>query len=330
MENLILNGNWADKLSDIKVLVVGDIMIDRYITGKVDRISPEAPVPVITHDKTEDRLGGAANVALNVQALGAQAFICSLAGEDTSGFELLELVKAQGMKSDFIRLSDERRTTVKTRVIGNNQHLLRVDREDTHFLSEVESDLLLTRFDKALNEVKPHILVLQDYNKGLLSPQVIGHCIEMAKKQKVFVAVDPKQYHFFEYKGVDLFKPNLKEISSAFQIEASSDFRTLQAISRELRGRIQNRYTLITLSHEGLYIEDSDHAFIIPPHRRRNIVDVCGAGDTVLSIASIFLFMGMDIEWVGRAATTAVGQVCERAGVVPVDKNLLFKELTKA
>lgn len=318
--------NLFDKMKGIKVLVLGDVMIDRYISGKVDRISPEAPVPVISHSRTDDRLGGAANVALNLQALGATPIMCSLVGNDETGEKMLGLFEKRGLNSEYIKKSNHRRTTIKTRIIGNNQHLLRVDKEDTYSLFKEEFETFTSLFDKALEEENIEILLLQDYNKGMLSPAMIDYCISRARAKGIFIAVDPKNLYFFEYREVDLFKPNLHEIATAFQREQSAEPDHLAEIAKALRSRIRNRYTLITLSENGLFIDDGQNKVVVPT-KKRNIVDVCGAGDTVLSISSLLLYLGVSPEMVGHAANTAGGQVCERVGVVPVDADLLKKEL---
>ncbi len=302
-------------------------MIDRYLTGSVSRISPEAPVPVVLHAATEDRLGGAANVALNVQALGGIPLLCSVVGNDSDGKKMTEtILPASGVSAEGILFSDTRCTTLKTRVLGNQQQMLRIDSEDTHDLSAVESDLLLQRMENLLDTYPVRAIILQDYNKGVLTAGVIAAVISMAKARGIFSAVDPKRNNFFAYEGVDLFKPNLKEVRESVHFEVSANLESLENAAVFLQEKLKNTYTMLTLSEKGLYLK-GESAGKLYPTRPRNIADVSGAGDTVISIATMGLAAGLDLQTVALFSNLAGGQVCESPAVVPVNLQQLEREL---
>ena len=308
------------------VIIIGDVMIDRYLTGSVNRISPEAPVPVVLHQSTDNRLGGAANVALNIQALGAVPLLCGFAGNDADGRLLTEeLLNKPGLISEGICISSERRTTVKTRILGNAQQMLRIDSEDTHQLSPEETSQLLARVRGLLARYPVRAMILQDYNKGVLTEQVISETIKIAKEKGVFVAVDPKKQHFLSYKGVDLFKPNLKEIRESAPFPVSPTLESLERAARFLGEQLSNRYTMLTLSEHGLYLKGDGPGALYPTVPRK-IADVSGAGDTVISIAALCLSVGIDEATVARLSNLAGGQVCEIPGVVPVNRAVLERE----
>lgn len=313
------------EFQQLNVLIIGDIMIDRYLTGKVDRISPEAPVPVVHLHDREDRLGGAANVALNIKALGATPYLCSVIGNDQTATELLDLLPNHQLSAKGILQSDERRTTVKTRVIASSQHLLRVDAEDTHDLSDKEARSFLKLIRDILDQKDIHVILFQDYNKGVLTAPVIRELILEAIKRDIPTAVDPKYKNFWAYKHVTLFKPNLKEIRSQLPNQVSVDSESLQFASQQIKAQLGNSYTLITLSDKGLYIDNAAESHLLPTHPR-DIADVCGAGDTVISVASLCLALKLSPKEIGTLSNLAGGQVCERVGVVPVSKAQLERE----
>lgn len=310
---------------NLDVLIVGDVMIDRYLTGKVDRVSPEAPVPVVQLYSQENRLGGAANVALNVQAMGAKAHLCSVIGKDENAEIFLSLMPGENLESANILQSGERRTTVKTRVIASNQHLLRVDNEDTHDLTANEVERFLASIISLLNRQKIDVILFQDYNKGVLSHQVITAIINEALDRHIPTAVDPKRNNFLSYKKTTLFKPNLKEVREALPFPISPTLASLQKASDYLRQQLNHNNTLITLSEKGIFADDGSQSMILPT-QPRNITDVCGAGDTVISIAALGIALGMDLKDIAQLSNLAGGQVCEKVGVVPVDKRQLHEE----
>lgn len=311
--------------SELKILIIGDVMIDRYITGQVNRISPEAPVPILNFQETENRLGGAANVALNIKAMGARPYLCSVLGKDKNQQTLLDLLEAEEMTQQGILSSKERVTTVKTRILAQNQHLLRIDKEDTFDLKPTEEISFLKQIIHILNQQEIDLILFQDYNKGVLTASLIKTIIQEAKNRQIPTAVDPKFRNFWAYKGVTLFKPNLKEVRDALSFDITTKLSSLQDAAAQIRQQLENTYTLITLSDKGLFINDSHKSKIMPTFPRQ-IADVCGAGDTVISVAALGLALGLDIQEVARLANLAGGQVCEKVGVVPVDLKQLEQE----
>jgi rfaE bifunctional protein kinase chain/domain len=307
------------------ILIIGDVMIDRYLNGSVDRISPEAPVPVVRLTGQEDRLGGAANVALNLKALGATPYLCSVIGADENGHQLSRLFPEVQLSERGLFQSSERRTTVKSRVIAGNQHLLRVDAEDTHPLSATEQENLLHLVTDLLEQKEIHAILFQDYNKGVLSYPVIRAVILEAIKRDIPTAVDPKFDNFWSYKHVTLFKPNLKEIRAQMPFEVQPTLEDLNKAANHLRSKLGNPYSLVTLSERGVYLNNRGEGQTIPTHPR-SITDVCGAGDTVFAVAGLGLSLGMPLEEIARLSNLAGGQVCERVGVVPVNREQLEKE----
>ncbi|MCP3928562.1 MAG: carbohydrate kinase [Bacteroidetes bacterium] len=317
--------NLFEAFNKLNILIVGDVMIDRYLTGAIDRISPEAPVPVVHLHNTENRLGGAANVALNIKAMGATPYLCSVIGKDESGATFLDLLPENELICLGITQSNQRTTTVKTRVIAQNQHVLRVDSENTHEVNDSESEELLKRINSILDSKKIDAIIFQDYNKGVLSQKVIQQVILESISRKIPTVVDPKFNNFWSYKHTTLFKPNLKEIRSRVPFEIKSTKASLKKAADYVRSRIANQYTLITLSEKGLYIGDESMDLLIPTHERK-IADVCGAGDTVISLVALGLALQLESEEIASLANLAGGQVCEKVGVVPVDKTQLLNE----
>jgi rfaE bifunctional protein kinase chain/domain len=318
------------KFNNCKVLIIGDVMIDSYLIGKVDRISPEAPVPVVALQKRNNMLGGAANVALNIKALGAEAFLCSVIGDDKQGNELLNLLKKEGLNTDGIIRSAERITTTKFRIISNNMQMLRVDEEMDTDLSEKDSAELLNCISNLIKTHKPDILILQDYNKGVLSEPVIDQVSDLALKTGIPVAVDPKKKNFTSYKNITLFKPNLKEISEGLKIDVNPmSAESLQKAADILHTSQNLDIVMITLSEHGVFISsknDEGTESKIIPAVLRSISDVSGAGDTVISVAALCLAAKTHPFLTAELSNLAGGLVCERSGVVPVDKVQLMAE----
>ncbi|MFK8104400.1 MAG: bifunctional heptose 7-phosphate kinase/heptose 1-phosphate adenyltransferase [Saprospiraceae bacterium] len=317
-----------EDFNQLQVLVVGDVMIDRYLQGSVDRISPEAPVPVVKFHSTDNRLGGAANVALNIKALGATPYLCSVIGQDENTAVFMDLLPKNDLSDLGIHFSKERMTTVKTRVIAQSQQMLRVDREDNFALSAKEEADFLHLVQGILTTKKIDVILFQDYNKGVLTPKVIQTIIRLAQQHNIPTAVDPKNQNFLTYKNVTLFKPNLKEVRQNIPLEVHTNVSSLTEAANYIHRHLENKYTLITLSEKGLFLHDQEKATIIPT-QARNIADVCGAGDTVISVAALGLALSLDMKEVSFLANLAGGQVCERVGVVPVHKAQLKKEFDR-
>ena len=314
------------RFSSIKILVVGDVMIDRYLVGSVNRISPEAPVPVVNLNTTEDRLGGAANVALNLHALGAQSFLLSVIGADANAATFRDLAISKGLPIEGLLNSTERQTTIKSRIIASNQHLLRIDEEDTFALTVAEEQQLLEKVSFLLTKHRFDVILFQDYNKGVLTKTVIKKVIEIAQKADIPTVVDPKFHNFWTYKGVTLFKPNLKEIQEALSRPIAVNALALAAAANDIREQLGAVKSLITLSDKGIFVDSGDHYEVIST-KARQIADVCGAGDTVISVAALGVALRLNLHQIATIANIAGGQVCERIGVVTVDKAELLEEL---
>ncbi len=320
-----------EKFGSSRVLVIGDVMIDAYLSGKVDRISPEAPVPVVALKKRNNMLGGAANVALNIKALGAEAILCSVIGNDKQGDEMLNLMKNAGLSDAGMIRSDKRITTTKFRIIGNRMQMLRIDEEIDTDLDPIDTAAILQRISGLLTTHKPDVIIFQDYNKGVLSPGVIEAVSAMAAKAGIPVAVDPKKKNFSAYKGITLFKPNLKEVSEGLKIDVNPlSTESLQAAADALHLSQDVRMVMITLSEHGVFISaknrlSGDVSAVIPAVLR-DIADVSGAGDTVISVAALCLATDTDPIFLASLSNLAGGLVCEQSGVVPVDKFRLMAE----
>jgi rfaE bifunctional protein kinase chain/domain len=313
----------------LNVLVIGDVMIDAYTWGNVSRISPEAPVPVVSITKKENRLGGAANVALNIQAMGANPILCSVIGDDTNGKLFLEVLKKQKLSSKGILKDKKRVTTVKTRVIAGNHQMLRVDEEiETDLHLETNKALINTIKLQAVSE-KVNVIIFEDYDKGAITPELIKEIILFAKQKNIPTVVDPKKKNFLNYSGVTLFKPNLKEFKEGLKIDVNSnDFTLLEKAAAQFIKKQHITTLLITLSEKGIYTHSAKIKKLIPAHVR-NISDVSGAGDTVVSIAALCLALNLSPELIAILSNLAGGLVCEKVGVVPVNKKQLMEETFK-
>ena len=310
----------------LRIAVMGDVMIDAYLVGRVTRISPEAPVPVVNLRQEENRLGGAANVALNLIALGVQTEMISVVGNDNAGQELCELLQKRNIGDGGIVRSANRKTTIKTRVIGNNQHLLRIDNEQTDAVSKNEENEVKQRLDVLLKNGLD-ALILEDYNKGVLTHDLIEWTIRRCRESGVKVTVDPKKEQFFSYRGVDLFKPNLKELKEGLnrEIDPLSDQSLHEAITA-LEEKLQHQRTLLTLSEHGMLLKSPLKTTRVRAHRR-DIADVSGAGDTVIAVATACLALDLPEETVVEMANLAGGLVCESVGVVAVNCDQLMREM---
>lgn len=315
-----------EKFNSLTALIVGDVMIDAYLWGKVERISPEAPVPVVQIQRKENRLGGAANVALNVQSLGAKAIMCSVVGDGSKGDVFRKTSKESGFSTEGIIDSTERKTTIKTRVISGGHHIVRIDDEITWPLSATDERNLLDCIRLIIERQKIDVIIFEDYNKGVLTEKVITTLLELAKEKGIPTAVDPKKDHFFTYKNATLFKPNLKELKEGLKTEFDKkDLDALQDAMTTLKENLSNEITMVTLSEQGVMIEDKS-TFTHSPAFEREILDVSGAGDTVISVAALAMAAGVSPIDFSKLANLAGGLVCEKVGVVPIDKERLLNE----
>jgi D-glycero-beta-D-manno-heptose-7-phosphate kinase len=315
-----------EQLSEIKVGVIGDVMLDSYMWGRVDRISPEAPVPVIALDSREYRIGGAGNVALNIASLGAHVSMISVIGADGDAQKLKQLFDEHKIKTDFLLSSSKRLTTNKTRIISRNQQMMRVDSETTADLSYEDENRLILALQTFIAQEKPHVIILEDYNKGVLTELVIRKAIDLCKHNGIITAVDPKRKNFFAYTGVDIFKPNLKEVKDALNILASgTDVAALNGIHQKLQEQLHHHISFITLSEKGVFYQDDKNSKIIPSHFR-NIADVSGAGDTVIATAALVYAATKNTELMAAVSNIAGGLVCEEVGTAAIKKENLLRE----
>ena len=307
-----------------RVLIIGDVMIDAYIYGSTERISPEAPVPIVHVKRKENRLGGAANVALNIQALGAQPILCSLIGDDVDGKEFIRLLNEQNISSKGIIQSANRSTTIKHRVLAGSQQMLRIDEESDHDLDQIEENSLIEHIKKLLNEVD--LVIFEDYDKGTLNERIISETIAVAKDLAKPVIVDPKKKNFNFYRGVTLFKPNLKELVEGLKIDLTSISRTaLDEVIDQFKSKNGHEKVMTTLSDKGIYINGESGSTLIDAHVRR-VADVSGAGDTVVSISGLCVALGLPDRFSAELANLGGGLVCEYLGISPIDKTRLTKE----
>ena len=314
------------QMNDLHVVVVGDVMLDNYWWGDVERISPEAPVPVLTIKKKESRLGGAANVALNCKSLGAKVSLAAVLGKDAEGDLLINLCKNAELDVAMLLQSEERPTTTKTRVLSRNQQMMRLDEEQTKELSTKEEHPFIDLVLRMLQREKPQVLIFEDYNKGVLKENVIARITAHCKELGIITMVDPKKNNFLAYKEVTIFKPNLKEVREGLNLPlATVSLPELQEAHQQINEALGHQITFITLSEKGVFATDGKEEFISPSHIR-NIADVSGAGDTVIATAALVFALSKDIQMMAAIANIAGGLVCEKVGVLPIDKQELEAE----
>jgi D-glycero-beta-D-manno-heptose-7-phosphate kinase len=310
----------------IKVGIIGDVMLDTYMWGDVDRVSPEAPVPIVSLKNKEHRIGGAGNVALNIQSLGAKPFVLSVTGDDDDADKLNSLFTSQNINCNYCIRSKERITTNKTRVISRNQHMMRLDAEITNDLCREDEEKLIELFEQFVEKEKPQVVILEDYNKGVLTEALIQVVISVCKKAGVITAVDPKRKNFLQYKGVDVFKPNFKEVKEALNLLFTDiNLQLLQNIHSELNHLLHHKISFVTLSEKGVFYQEDGGSAIIPSHLR-NIADVSGAGDTVIAVASLIYAATKNVHLMAEIANIAGGLVCEEVGTVAINKEKLLHE----
>ena len=319
--------NLINQFENIPVLVIGDVMIDAYLFGNVERISPEAPVPIVAVNKKENRLGGAANVALNLVALGAKPILCSVIGNDLEGNDLLNLLNENNIDASGIVKSNDRITTTKTRVISQNHQMIRIDNEDAANLNHAQTSLLIDKIKDLLPKAK--IVIFEDYDKGVITEKLIDEITKAANELGIPTVVDPKKRNFSFYKNVTLFKPNLKELREGtkhdFSLQNKEEF---EQICNNLIAKMNIKYLFVTLSENGVMITNGTDFTYIPAHIRK-IADVSGAGDTVISVASLCLALNITINQVATISNLAGGLVCEEVGVIPINRIKLAEELNE-
>lgn len=313
-----------EDFNSLNVLIIGDVMLDSYIWGAVDRISPEAPVPIVRVIKKDFRLGGAANVALNVASLGARPVLCALIGDDEDGKKLLRCLDDSKISKEGIVTSTHRPTTVKTRIIASHQHVVRVDEESDKVVNAQEEQELLKRIEKLLPH--SHVVIFEDYDKGALNAAIIEKTVALASKHKIPTVVDPKKRNFLSYHGVTLFKPNVKELREGLKVDVeTANHSSVEAAVDQLKKKLNATGVMLTLSEHGVYIDYALEKVKLPAHARE-IADVSGAGDTVVSIAALAVALNLTPREIAFLSNLGGGLVCQHVGVVPINKEELLKE----
>ncbi|MFD2571138.1 bifunctional heptose 7-phosphate kinase/heptose 1-phosphate adenyltransferase [Spirosoma soli] len=313
-----------EQFDTLRVLIIGDVMLDSYVWGRVERISPEAPVPVVSVDRRELRLGGAGNVLLNVQALGAEAIICSVIGTDTPGDQLVSQLCERGLNCDGLIRSNTRITTIKERIIAGSQQVVRVDTETDKYISADERTKLIAKAKELIPTC--HVIIFEDYDKGVLNKEAIAEITDFANEKGIPTVVDPKKRNFLCYQNATLFKPNLKELREGLKLDFDVDnTREFQVAVDQLKDTLNLKGALITLSERGVYIDFNGEKRRLPAHIRQ-IADVSGAGDTVISIAACCVALKQSPSVVAGLSNLGGGLVCESVGVVPINKAQLKEE----
>lgn len=315
-----------NKFKDKKIAIIGDMMLDCYFWGKVNRISPEAPVPVLEVDNEFSRFGGAANVALNISTLNGIPFPVGVIGYDSYGAEFTSLLKESNISDEGIIVLEDRPTTAKTRVIALNQHVVRIDKESKENISNETENKIINFFEKHIESIDA--VILEDYNKGVLTPRIITSIIEIALGKDKIITVDPKFNNFNLYKNVTVFKPNRKEAEDALGIKIKNDSDVIKAGSL-LQEKLNARYVLLTLGEEGIAIFERGLEPKRLPTKARKVADVSGAGDTVISTLTMALTAGADIYEASYLANWAGGLVCEIAGIIPIEIEKLFSTISE-
>ncbi|MBK7761854.1 MAG: carbohydrate kinase [Bacteroidetes bacterium] len=314
------------KFNRLKVFVIGDAMLDNYWFGNIERISPEAPVPIVSVSKKESRPGGAANVALNCKSLGAKVSLLSVIGQDANGKKLIQQLQEAGIETDKILQSKTRVTTTKSRIICKNQHVIRLDEETESELEVKDEHHFIDTCLRAIQIEAPDIVIFEDYNKGVLKANVIHRMMEHCQHLGCITAVDPKKINFLAYSGATIFKPNLKEIREGLHIELDKiSLAEMKKVHQSLNEKLHHQITLVTLSEKGIFVQGKNECKLFPAHIR-NIADVSGAGDTVIATAAMVYCITKDISLMAQISNLAGGLVCEEVGVVPILKDKLLQE----
>ena len=307
-----------------KIAVVGDLMVDRYYWGDVMRISPEAPVPVVEVKSESTRLGGAANVANNIASLGGTPLMIGVVGKDNGGTVLRSLVRDAGFTDRGLIVDPSRPTTVKSRVIAHHQHVVRIDQESKQDVKQEIADQMLEVLRTEGDSLRA--IILEDYNKGVVTKTVIHDVIAFARERGIPVAVDPKFNNFFEYQNVTVFKPNRKETEEALGMRLDSP-EAIERAGRELMKRLQADHVLLTLGERGMSLFARDGAPLNVPTRARKVADVSGAGDTVIATLTMALAAGTTVQQAASLANYAGGVVCGEVGIVPIDPKALVEAI---
>tara|TARA_B100001564_G_scaffold350188_1_gene354294 strand:- start:9705 stop:10682 length:978 start_codon:yes stop_codon:yes gene_type:complete len=311
--------NIFTKVKKLKVIVVGDAMLDSYKIGNINRQSPEANVPIVDVVEKSTKLGGAANVILNLKQLGVIPILCTVLGDDESGREILKKLEKNGLETSGVLIDPSRKTTVKERIIVDNKHVVRIDEEIDKNLNEKTRSKLISKIDEKIKI--SDILIFQDYNKGVIDNVLIDN---ITSKKKIFISVDPKNKNFTNYKNINVFKPNLNEITNSLKIN-NPNLKNLKGIGKKFMKKNSINYLMITMSEKGILIlseeEVSKHEIF-----KSKIVDVSGAGDAIISLATILFYLKLPQKFIGEICNVAGGIVCDYSGVKAIDHKELIEK----
>jgi len=307
------------------VAVVGDVMLDKYIIGEVTRVSPEAPVPVIDVSEESYRLGGAANVAMNIHSLGGSCLLFGVTGNDDIQKQLAYEMTLQQFSPDFLAIDPTRKTTCKTRIIAQNHHIVRIDTETKEPISDEVEQEILNGLTENIADISA--VIFEDYNKGVLTKRLIHKVTQLANKHDIPILVDPKRANFFEFQNCTVFKPNLKEISDAFGKSFKNTDKDVAEACKMLREKLNSKYILLTRGEKGASIYNDTLTHI--PSVALEVADVSGAGDTVIAVLTLGLAAGLTIVDAAKLANFAAGIVCGEVGAVAINKEKLFEYCLK-
>lgn len=316
-----------DVIRKQRILVIGDVMLDQYLWGSVERISPEAPVPVVEINSESVRLGGAANVANNIRSLGADPLLVGVIGNDGNGKQLVSELKKQQISTEGLVTDDLRPTTIKTRVIAHHQHVLRTDRESSKDVERKIEKKIIERIQEWITGVDA--VLIQDYNKGTVTKNTIKKVTALAKESKKILAVDPKQHYFFDFTGATVFKPNEREVEQALGVKIRDD-RTLEEAGEHILKKLRCSFLLITRGEKGMVLFEKNGEVTYVPTRAHEVYDVSGAGDTTIGILTTALAAGATITEAATIANYAAGIVCGEVGIVPISREKLTEALKAA
>lgn len=309
-----------------KIAVVGDMMLDCYFWGDVKRISPEAPVPVVEVDNEFYRFGGAANVALNILKLGGIPYPVGVIGNDNDGRIFSSLVNETNIKSDGLIVVESRPTTAKTRVIAHDQHVVRIDKESKKYIDDETQLKIFRHIEETIKDLDG--IILQDYNKGVLTPSLIEKIINLAIENNVLITVDPKFNNFFLYKNVTVFKPNRKEAEDVLGMKIKND-DDITVAGMTLLEKMNADNILLTLGEGGIAVFRKNEPEKRMPTKAMKVADVSGAGDTVISTLTVALAAKANILEASYLANYAGGIVCEEVGIIPIEIDKLFDTIDK-
>lgn len=316
-----------ERFAQMRAIVIGDAMLDTYLWGKVERLSPEAPVPIVSVTRRENRLGGAANVSLNLLALGATPILFSVIGDDENGKEFEHLLEKRGLSKKGIFVDPERNTTVKNRIVSSGKQIVRVDEESINYINQQLEQKLKQAISEEIENNPIDVIIFVDYDKGAITPSLFEFVNQLAQQKGIPTAVDPKRRNFRTYRDVTLFKPNFKEFceGTGHQV-AKNDLEAIKEIADQFKKEQNIQLIFITLSELGVFISNGIKEQYYPVSIR-DIADVSGAGDTVISVASLAMAAGLSPRIMAHMSNMAGGLVCERPGVVPIDRDQLKKEM---